>query len=160
MRCCAIRPWPKRTWAAREIPPRRDLVLASFLALGSAALYGAADFLGGLAARRACTVRVVLVSQVSGIEALAIILPWLPSASPLVARFASASLFAVAALVGRPPLRMARPVAAITIACGVIDMLANALYLLATHHGPLTVGGDAGVALPGEHRRARAGGAR
>jgi uncharacterized membrane protein len=34
---------------------------------------------------------------------------------------------------------MAAPVAATVIAGGVIDMLANALYLIATHNGPLSV---------------------
>jgi hypothetical protein len=38
------------------------------LALGSAALYGAADFLGGVASRRASTVVIVLTSQGVGLQ--------------------------------------------------------------------------------------------
>ena len=36
-------------------------------------------------------------------------------------------------------MRMAAPVAAIVIAAGVVDMLANALYLIATRYGSLSV---------------------
>lgn len=53
------------------------------LAIGSAVLYGAADFTGGLASRRAGTTPVVLLSQGSGLFLLALILPFLPHAEPL-----------------------------------------------------------------------------
>ncbi len=241
-------------------------LLASLLALGSAALYGAADFLGGLAARRTNTLTVVVVSQFSGMVVLAVVLPLLPDAAPamwdliwgavagvaigaglallyralavgrmvlvapttavcavvipvmaamllgerpgartlvgialaivsivlvgqqrtrtaqgehpaaalglpsglglallsgvaiglfflslartastaglwplLVARFVAVVLLGVPAVAGGRSLRMAAPIASIVIAGGVIDMLANALYLVATHHGPLSV---------------------
>jgi drug/metabolite transporter (DMT)-like permease len=48
------------------------------LALLSAAFYGAADFLGGLAARRAPTAAVVVVSGVAGLALLALLLPLIP----------------------------------------------------------------------------------
>jgi drug/metabolite transporter (DMT)-like permease len=48
-------------------------VTAYLLALASAALYGGADFLGGLASRRASTIAVVLVSQGAGIVPLALL---------------------------------------------------------------------------------------
>lgn len=51
-----------------------------FLALASAALYGAADFLGGLASRRASTIAVVIVSQAAGLLPLGLILAVLPGA--------------------------------------------------------------------------------
>ena len=57
----------------------------------------------------------------------------------LAARCASAALFGVSTLARRWSLRMPPPVAAMVIAGGVIDMLANALYLIATHNGPLSV---------------------
>jgi drug/metabolite transporter (DMT)-like permease len=241
-------------------------MLAVFLALGSATLYGVSDFLGGLAARRIHTVVVVLVAQASGLLALALVLPLLPAATPatwdlvwggvagaavgaglaglyralavgsmavvapttavcavvvplaaalvlgerpgpvalvgialaiasivlvsqprpspapggqrtraagvppglglallagvgigvfffalaraaataglwplLVARAVAVAMFGLLALGGRRSLRMAAPVAALVIGGGVVDMLANALYLLATHHGPLSV---------------------
>jgi drug/metabolite transporter (DMT)-like permease len=52
------------------------------LALGSALLYGAADFAGGISTRRAGAIPVVLVSQASGLVLLALLLPLLPAASP------------------------------------------------------------------------------
>ena len=52
------------------------------LALGSAFLYGAADFTGGFASRRAGTLPVVLFSQASGLALLLLLLPLLPEASP------------------------------------------------------------------------------
>ena len=227
------------------------------LALASAALYGAADFLGGFASRRAGTVAIVVVSQAAGLVLLAALLPFMPAAPfhsdlwwggasglaggigvallyralavgpmavaapttavcavlipvvadllggqrfglqttigivlalvaivlvsradsartghvsaglllalasgvaigffflalartrpeagmwPLVsARAVSVSLFVLIALVGRAPLRMPADVARIAIAGGVVDMAANALYLLATRRGVLSV---------------------
>ncbi|MBA3443682.1 MAG: EamA family transporter [Gemmatimonadales bacterium] len=52
------------------------------LALGSALLYGAADFTGGLATRRCATVPVVILSQLSGLIFLLLLLPLLPDSSP------------------------------------------------------------------------------
>jgi drug/metabolite transporter (DMT)-like permease len=52
------------------------------LALGSAVLYGAADFTGGLTTRKAGTIPVVILSQASGLILLALLLPLLPSTSP------------------------------------------------------------------------------
>jgi drug/metabolite transporter (DMT)-like permease len=57
----------------------------------------------------------------------------------LVARLASVVLFGVSAMAGGRSLRMAAPVAAIAIAGGLIDTLANVLYLIATRNGPLSV---------------------
>ena len=53
------------------------------LALASAALYGAADFLGGLASRRASTIAIVVISQCAGLVALGLMLPFLPASSPV-----------------------------------------------------------------------------
>ena len=237
--------------------------MAYLLALGSAALYGAADFLGGLASRRTNTIAIMVTSQGVGLVLLALMLPLLPSATPsardliwggaagltggigvallyralavgrmavvapttavcavmipvatgvffgerlapvtilgialaiaaivlvsqqetsasavvragalppgvglalasgvaiglfflalaetdaragmwplVAARTVSVSLFGIMALVGARPLRMAAPVARIAVAAGVIDMFANALYLLATRYGSLSV---------------------
>ena len=52
------------------------------LALGSALLYGAADFTGGLATRRFATIPVVVLSQLSGLIFLLLLLPLLPDAAP------------------------------------------------------------------------------
>ena len=56
--------------------------LALLLALGSALLYGAADFTGGLTTRRVSTIPVVIFSQASGMLLLALLIPFLPKASP------------------------------------------------------------------------------
>ena len=52
---------------------------ASALALLSALLYGAADFLGGLASRTASTVAVVAVSQLAGLVVVTLLLPVVPA---------------------------------------------------------------------------------
>ena len=51
--------------------------MAVVLALSSAVVYGAADFLGGLASRRTSVFGVVALSQVVGLAALLVLLPWL-----------------------------------------------------------------------------------
>ena len=51
--------------------------VAVVLALGSAVVYGASDFLGGLASRRASVFGVVALSQLAGLVALFALLPWL-----------------------------------------------------------------------------------
>ena len=53
------------------------------LALASAAFYGAADFLGGIASKRADAVLVTFVAQAAGLLLLALLLPLLPSSSPV-----------------------------------------------------------------------------
>jgi drug/metabolite transporter (DMT)-like permease len=54
---------------------------ATLVALLSAVLYGAGDFVGGIASRRASTLAVVFVSQFAGAVALLVLLPLLPSAT-------------------------------------------------------------------------------
>ena len=51
--------------------------MAVVLALASALVYGASDFLGGLSSRRAAVLGVVVVSQLTGLIALLVLLPWL-----------------------------------------------------------------------------------
>jgi drug/metabolite transporter (DMT)-like permease len=51
------------------------------LAIGSAILYGAADFTGGLTTRRAGTILVVLLSQFSGLALVVLLLSLLPAAA-------------------------------------------------------------------------------
>jgi uncharacterized membrane protein len=55
--------------------------LAYVLAVASAVLYGAADFLGGLASKRASAIVVVLASQCAGLVLLVAMLPLLPAAT-------------------------------------------------------------------------------
>ncbi|NOT25153.1 MAG: DMT family transporter [Acidobacteria bacterium] len=58
--------------------------MAYLLALASAALYGAADFLGGLASRRESTTAVVVLAQSAGLLALLLVIPFLPESSPSI----------------------------------------------------------------------------
>ena len=55
--------------------------MTELLALTSALFYGAADFFGGLTARRASTVATVLMSQFVGLVLLVVALPFLPGAA-------------------------------------------------------------------------------
>lgn len=55
--------------------------MTELLALGSAVLYGSADFFGGLTARRANTIATVFVSQFVGLVLLLLVLPFLPAAT-------------------------------------------------------------------------------
>jgi hypothetical protein len=61
------------------------------LALVSAAFYGAADFLGGIASKRADSVVVTFVAQAAGLVLLALLLPVLPSSSPVPGDYVWAS---------------------------------------------------------------------
>ena len=51
--------------------------MAVLLALGCAVVYGAADFMGGLASRKTSVFGVVALSQAAGLVALVALLPWL-----------------------------------------------------------------------------------
>ncbi len=57
----------------------------------------------------------------------------------LVARTVSVTIFAVMAIAGGRSIRMPPRVTALVVVAGVMDMLANALYLLATREGPLSI---------------------
>jgi drug/metabolite transporter (DMT)-like permease len=57
----------------------------------------------------------------------------------LSSRVTSVTLFTIAAIAGRHTWRMTARVGGLVIACGVLDMIANALYLIASRGGPLSV---------------------
>jgi drug/metabolite transporter (DMT)-like permease len=65
----------------------------------------------------------------------------------LAARAVSTAGFGLAAIAGASSLRMTGSVAAIVVAGGVLDALANALYLVATYHGPLYPASTVALAL-------------
>jgi drug/metabolite transporter (DMT)-like permease len=75
--------------------------VAVLLALASAVVYGAADFLGGLSSRRAPVFGVVVLSQATGLLALLVLLPWLggPAQPADLAWGAAAGLAGAAGLV-------------------------------------------------------------
>ena len=98
--------------------------MAVLLALASAVVYGAADFLGGLASRRASVFAVVALSQLAGLLALLALLPWLggdPDAADL-AWGAAAGLAGAAGLMiffrtlARAVMSVVAPVTAVTAA--------------------------------------------
>ena len=57
----------------------------------------------------------------------------------LMARTVSVTLFGAVALARRISIRPSARMVALTVVCGVIDMLANVLYLLAAREGPLSI---------------------
>jgi drug/metabolite transporter (DMT)-like permease len=57
----------------------------------------------------------------------------------IVGRSVSVPLFGAMALVSRPRIRMPLAVARTAVSGGTLDMLANALYLVATRYGPLSL---------------------
>jgi drug/metabolite transporter (DMT)-like permease len=98
--------------------------VAVVLALSSAVVYGAADFLGGLASRRASVFGVVAVSQLSGLVALLLLLPLLggPVTSADLAWGAASGLAGATGLViffrtlARGVMSVVAPVTAVTAA--------------------------------------------
>jgi drug/metabolite transporter (DMT)-like permease len=69
-------------------------------ALCAAALYGSADFLGGLAARRSAVIPVMIFSQLAGSCMLVAVLPLLPPASPSIADLLWGAAAGVALAIG------------------------------------------------------------
>jgi drug/metabolite transporter (DMT)-like permease len=97
---------------------------------------------GGSAVSRSTGVGIALVSGI----AIGFFLLCLAQARadaglwPLVAsRSLSVLLFGAIAVLGRHSLRMPRSAWYLAIVCGAVDMLANALYLLAAREGPLSL---------------------
>lgn len=95
------------------------------LALGAAAFYGSADFVGGLAARRGAALAVALGAQVSGLVVLLAALPFLGPADVArsdVALGAGAGLFGGLGLVlilrslARGPMSVVAPASALSAA--------------------------------------------
>jgi uncharacterized membrane protein len=108
--------------------------VAVVLALASAAVYGAADFLGGLASRRTSVFGVVALSQVVGLVALLMLLPWLggPVGPADLAWGAAAGLAGAAGLVvffralAGGVMSVIAPVTAVTAAA--VPVLVGLLY--------------------------------
>jgi drug/metabolite transporter (DMT)-like permease len=98
--------------------------VAVVLALASAAVYGAADFLGGLASRKTSVFSVVALSQVVGLGALLALLPWFggPVGGADLAWGAASGLAGAAGLVlffrtlARGVMSVIAPVTAVTAA--------------------------------------------
>jgi drug/metabolite transporter (DMT)-like permease len=120
--------------------------LALILALGSAVLYGAGDFTGGLTTRRASTVPVVVISQASGLILVLLLLPILPPSSPNGSDWfwgAMAGLtggIGVALLYRALSIGTMSMVAPVTAVCAVAIPVAAAI-MMGERPAPLAVGG-------------------
>jgi drug/metabolite transporter (DMT)-like permease len=106
------------------------------LALASAACYGAADFIGGMAARRADTIPVVMVSQAAGMILVALMLPLLDAPVPGRVDLLWSGAAGIAGGVGVALLYRALAVgvmsmvAPVTAVCGVVVPVVIAVVLL------------------------------
>ena len=110
--------------------------LASALALTSALVYGAADFLGGLATKRGSTVfSAVVCSQATGLLLVLFALPFLPPASPTAADLAWGAASGLAGGIGLAFLYrglavgVMSVVAPVTAVCAVIIPVAVGVAL-------------------------------
>ena len=100
------------------------------LALAAALFYGAGDFTGGLATRRAATLPVVLLSQLSGLVLLAALLPVLPPASPSRTDFLWGALAGVTGGIGVALLYRALAIGRMAVVAPTTAVCAVALPVL------------------------------
>jgi drug/metabolite transporter (DMT)-like permease len=98
--------------------------MAYLLAIASAAVYGGADFLGGLATRRSSIFPVIFVSHLVGLALLLSALPLLPSARPLPADLTWGAAAGLAGAVGIAWLYQG-------LAAGVMSVVAPVTAVLA-----------------------------
>jgi drug/metabolite transporter (DMT)-like permease len=121
---------------------------AYFLAIASAAFYGAADFIGGLTSRRANISAVVVFSGLAGLGVLAVLIPLLSPQSPSLPDLAWGAAAGLAGGIGLGLLYRALAIgtmsviAPTTAVCGVsIPVVAG--ILLGERPSPLTAAGMA-----------------
>lgn len=100
------------------------------LALASAAFYGAADFLGGIASKRADSVVVTFVAQAAGLVLLALLLPVLPSSSPVPGDYVWGVAAGVAGSAGVALLYRALAIGTMSIVAPITAVCAAAVPVL------------------------------
>jgi len=100
------------------------------LALASAAFYGAADFLGGIASKRADSVVVTFVAQAAGLVLLALLLPVLPSSSPVPSDYVWGVAAGVAGSAGVAFLYRALAIGTMSIVAPITAVCAAAVPVL------------------------------
>lgn len=103
----------------------------ALLALVSAVLYGAADFFGGLAARRVPVVPVVTLAQGTGVVLLLALMPLLPPASPSTADLSWGAAAGVAGGAGVAWLYRALAIGTMAIVAPVTAVCAVAIPVAA-----------------------------
>jgi uncharacterized membrane protein len=101
------------------------------LALASAAFYGAADFLGGIASKRADAVVVTFIAQAAGLVLLVVLLPLLPPASPGPSDYWWGAAAGVAGSVGVALLYRALATGIMSIVAPITAVCAAAVPVLA-----------------------------
>jgi len=120
--------------------------VAVLLALLSAALYGAADFLGGIATRRAHVTAIVTIAQGSGLLLLTVLLPLLPAAAPTTADLLWGSAAGLAGGIGVGLLYQGFAVGSMALVAPVSAICAVVIPAVASmafgeRPGALTLGG-------------------
>jgi drug/metabolite transporter (DMT)-like permease len=117
------------------------------LALASAACYGAADFLGGIASKRAPTVVIAFVAQLAGLVLLVLVLPLLPSGSPQRSDFLWGAASGVAGGTGVALLYRALAVGTMSIVAPTTAVCAAAVPVVVAFALGERPGGLAGVGI-------------
>ncbi|HVA21411.1 MAG TPA: EamA family transporter [Candidatus Micrarchaeia archaeon] len=97
------------------------------LALGAAVFFGAGDFMGGLATRRANVVAAVVISQASGTLLLAVVLAWLPAAHPHLLDYGWAAAAGLVGGIGVGFLYVGLATGAMTVVAPITGVLAAAI---------------------------------
>lgn len=100
------------------------------LALASAVTYGAADFMGGMASRRASTLAVVLWSQLAGVLVVVAGLIFLPATQPGIADLAWGAAAGIAGIAGVGLLYHALSIAPMSVVAPVTGVCALSLPVL------------------------------
>ena len=100
------------------------------LALASAAFYGAADFLGGMASKRADAVVVTFVAQAAGLVLLALLMPVLPSSAPLPADYVWGAVAGLAGSAGVALLYRALAIGTMSIVAPITAVCAAAVPVI------------------------------
>jgi uncharacterized membrane protein len=100
------------------------------LALASAAFYGAADFLGGIASKRAASIVITFVAQLAGLMLLALLLPLLPSSSPVPSDYLWGAASGVAGSGGVALLYRALAVGTMSVVAPITAVCAAAVPVL------------------------------
>jgi drug/metabolite transporter (DMT)-like permease len=122
---------------------------AIVFALLSAALYGSADFLGGLASRRSSVMPVMIFSQLAGLLTLLLVLAFLPAATAIRADFAWGAVAGGALGIGLMLLYQGLATGKMSVVAPVTAVLAVVVSAVAgmVIGDRLSVGAFIGVAL-------------
>lgn len=104
--------------------------MAYLLALLAAGFYGAADFTGGIATRRAAALPVVLISQAVGLVMVALAIPLLPAATPSRADLWWGAVAGVAGGIGVALLYRALAIGTMSVVAPITAVIAVALPVL------------------------------